>query len=101
MLSKQEIFQRLQQQRAALAGFGVKRIGLFGSYLRGNPGPESDIDFLVEFVEGKKSFDNFIGLVFFLEALLQRQVELVTREALSPFSGPRTLREVEYVPFSA
>lgn len=47
---------------------------------------------------GKKTFDNFIDLSETLEELLHRRVELVTRESLSPYIGPRILDEIEYVP---
>ena len=72
-------------------------MGLFGSFARGNQKPESDVDLLVEFDPDRKTFDNFMGLAFLLEDLLERRVELVTPEALSPHIGPRILKEVEYV----
>jgi len=46
---------------------------------------------------GQKTFDYFIELSFVLKDLLQRRVELVTPEALSPHIGPRIMEEVEYV----
>jgi len=48
------------------------------------------------FESGKKSFDNFMNLAFFLEDLLERKVDLITTESLSPYIGPKILREVEY-----
>lgn len=74
----------------------MKRLGLFGSFKRDTPTVDSDIDFLVEFEVGQKTFDNFIQLAFLLEDLLQRRVELVTQESLSPYIGPRILAEIEY-----
>ena len=58
---------------------------------------DSDVDVLVEFMPGKKSFDNFLELCFFLEDLLGRRVEALTLESLSPHIGPRILDEVQYV----
>ena len=81
-----------------IRSFGVRRLGLFGSFARQGQGPGSDVDLLVEFEPGAKSFDNFMSLSFLLEDALQRPVELVTRESLSPFIGPRILAEVEDVP---
>jgi predicted nucleotidyltransferase len=75
----------------------VERIGLFGSFQRDEPDPESDVDLLVEFVPGEKSFDNFMAVSFLLEEELGRPVELVTRKALSPHLGPHILQNVEYV----
>jgi hypothetical protein len=69
---------------------------VFGSFVRGQQRPESDIDLLVEFEPERKSFDVFMGLSFFLEDVLQRRVELVTIESLSPYIGPHILKEVEY-----
>ena len=73
----------------------MRRIGLFGSFVRGEQHLGSDIDFLVEFEPSKKTFDNFIKLSMFLEEALQHKVELVTPESLSPYLGPHILREVE------
>ncbi len=95
--TKQDLLKRLQHHRDDLRQLGVKRIGLFGSFQRDEPGAESDVDLLVEFAPGEKSFDNFMALSFLLEDQLERPVELVTREALSPHIGPHILQTVEYV----
>lgn len=99
MRGKEEILARLEQEEARIRSVGVRRLGLFGSFQRGEAGPDSDVDVLVEFDSGRKSFDAFISLAFLLESLLGRRVELVTLESLSPYIGPRILAEVEYVPF--
>ena len=99
--SKEFIFQRLKDEREKLAFFGVKNIGLFGSFVRGSQTSLSDIDILVEFMPEKHTFDNFMEVAFLLEELLGRKVELVTTEALSPHIGPHILREVERVPIAA
>ncbi len=75
----------------------MQRIGLFGSFQSGEPDEKSDVDLLVEFAPREKSFDNFMAVSFLLEDELERPVELVTREALSPHVGPHILRSVEYV----
>jgi predicted nucleotidyltransferase len=59
--------------------------------LRNEARPDSDIDFLVEFSPGQKSFDRFLALSDLLEARLGHHVELVTTESLSPFLGPHIL----------
>lgn len=76
---------------------GVKRLELFGSFSSGSPGPDSDVDLLLEFEPGAKSYDAFLRLAEFLEDLLQRRVELVTTDGLSPHLGPRILAEAEDV----
>ena len=98
---KQDVMSLLRLHADQIRGLGVKRLGLFGSFARGHADADSDVDLVVEFEEGQKTYDNFIGLSFLLEDLLDRPVELVTRESLSPYIGPHILAEVEYVAFAA
>jgi hypothetical protein len=93
--SKEEILVRLRGREAQLRKLGVMRIGLFGSFVRGQQAPDSDVDLLLEFQPGAKSFDRFMQISFLLEDILQRPVELVTTEALSPYLGPHILSETE------
>jgi predicted nucleotidyltransferase len=99
--TKQDILNVLEQNRTRLQSLGAKKIGLFGSFVRGEQRPDSDIDLLVEFEPGQKTFDNFIELSFFLEEVLQHRTELVTVESLSPYLGPYILRGVEYAGLAA
>lgn len=98
-LDKETIFTLLRENKEKLKSLHVKKIGLFGSFLRGANSNESDIDFLVKFEEGKKNFDNFIDLAFFLEKLLQRKVDLLTIEALSPYMKKEILKEAYFEKF--
>ena len=95
-LNKEEIFKLLKQHKEKLKNHYVIKIGLFGSVLRGDNTNESDIDFIVEFEEGKKNYDNFIELAFLLENILQRKVDLLTIEALNPYMKPRILKEAYF-----
>ncbi|NJL28878.1 MAG: nucleotidyltransferase family protein [Thermoanaerobaculia bacterium] len=99
--TKEDVFQRLAEHKAEIRALGVRRLGLFGSFVRGEQRSHSDVDLLVEFERGDKSFDRFMHLSFLLEDLLGRTVELVTTEALSPYIGPHVLEEVEYAPLAA
>jgi predicted nucleotidyltransferase len=99
-LTKERIINTICKSRAELFSLGVRSIGLFGSFVRGEAGAESDVDILVEFDAAKKTFDNFIDTCFLLEELLDRRVELVTGESISPYIRPYVLREVEYVPIT-
>jgi predicted nucleotidyltransferase len=72
--------------------FSVRRIGVFGSFARGEGKDTSDVDILVEFEN--PTFDNFMNLAFFLEDLFQRRVDLVTPNSLSPYIGPYVKQEV-------
>lgn len=93
---EQDIFNLLHQNQPRLRAFGVKRIGLFGSFVRGEQTAQSDVDLLVEFEPQQKTFDNFMELSFFLEKVLQSRIDLVTPESLSPYIGPHILKEVKY-----
>ena len=92
-LSRAYVESRLSGARSEILDLGVRRLALFGSVQRNAAGPESDIDFLVEFEAGQKSFDRFFALGELLERLLNHPVELVTPEGLSPFLGPHILAE--------
>ncbi len=96
-LDKKAITDFLRAHQSELRGLGVSRLGLFGSFVRDEATSESDVDILVEFEAGKKSFAAFIELAFWLEDALQRPVELVTPESLSPYLAPHILPTVEYV----
>jgi predicted nucleotidyltransferase len=85
--------ERLQSAAPQILALGVHRLALFGSVGRGEGRPDSDVDLLVEFEPGWKNIDRFLALAELLETLLERPVELVTTEALSPFSGPHILAE--------
>jgi predicted nucleotidyltransferase len=97
LLSKHQVLAQIQENHDQLRALGVRRLGLFGSFARNDPTAESDIDVLVEFEPGQKTFDNFMRLVFLLEDLLQRPVEVVTAESLSPYLRPYIMKEVELI----
>ncbi|MEN8376828.1 MAG: nucleotidyltransferase domain-containing protein [Gemmatimonadota bacterium] len=96
-----DIKRILNDHRQDLRALGVRRIGLFGSVLRGTAGADSDADVLVEFDPAQKTYDRFAALASLLERLLGRPVDLVTTEGLSPFIGPRNLEEAEFVAVGA
>ena len=99
--TKENVIALIEEHQSRIRAMGVKRLGLFGSFVRGEQNTESDVDVLVEFEQDKKTFDNFMQLSFFLEDLFQRQVELVTPESISHYLRPYITREVEYVPLAA
>lgn len=76
--------------------FGVKSLRIFGSTVRGENKPESDIDILVEF-NGPATFDEYMDLKIFLEDLLGKQIDLVTEKALKPRLRPYIEKEAIYV----
>jgi uncharacterized protein len=94
--TKKDLIDFLVKNSSIIKDFGVTRVGLFGSFVRDEQKETSDIDLLVEFDPEKKNFDNFMGLANFLEDSIERKVDLLTPESLSPYIGPRILKEVEY-----
>jgi uncharacterized protein len=99
--TKEDIFALLRQNGEQLRRFGVRRISLFGSFARGEPNDESDVDILVELEAGGKSFDNFLALAEFLEELFGRKVDLLTPESLNPRFGHYILSEAENATINA
>ena len=95
ILNKHLIKQTLLENRETLRKYGVKRIGLFGSYARETATPESDIDFLVELE--RLTFRDYMGLAVFLEDLFKKDVDLVTPTSIKPGYKPYIEKEVEYV----
>lgn len=95
---KSPIFSRLEQSVPDLrADFGVKRIGIFGSFARGEQKRTSDVDVLVEFAPGKATFDNFMKLAFYLEELFSRKVDLLTVKGIDRYIRSRVESEVIWI----
>lgn len=76
--------------------YGVKEIGIFGSYVRGEQKAISDVDILIE-LERPIGFVKFLKLEKRISDLLGVNVDLVTKKALKPYIGQRILQEVQYV----
>ena len=87
-LTKDEIFRQLRAHQDVLTKYNVRRIGLFGSYARGEQTPNSDIDFMVEFDLSKFGenfkglYGAFCGLSDFLENLFKKKVEILTPDSV-------------------
>lgn len=93
VLTLTDVESRLADVHADIRRLGVARLALFGSVQRGVAHTDSDVDVLVEFLPGEKTYTHFFALGELLEAQLGRRVELVTLEALSPFMRQRILAE--------
>ena len=96
MLTSDKILEIINENQQDVKKFGVKSIGLFGSYVKNKQKKESDIDFLVEFKKGKKTFDNYMDLKFYLEDLFDCNVDLVIKESLKVDLKPNILKSVKY-----
>lgn len=100
VFDKGQIVDLLKQNSLELEKFGVNRIGVFGSFVKGDQNAQSDIDLIVEFNEGQKNFRNFMGTANLAENLLGRKVDLLTPQSLSPYIAPHVEKEIEYVQIS-
>lgn len=94
MKSIREVEKILERLKPVLSDrFNVRGIGIFGSYVRGEQGENSDIDVLVEFSE-PVGFFLFLDLEEYLTEQLGIQVDLVSRKALKPRIGKHILEEL-------
>ena len=76
----------------------MSNIGLFGSYLRNEQSHESDIDLLIDFEPDKENFDNYMAVCDVFEDLFKNEkIEVVTKNGLSKYIGPKILKDVMYV----
>lgn len=101
LILKDAILQTLSEHEQQLADYGVKQIGLFGSYVRNEATDNSDIDLLVDIQRERKTLKNILALNDYLEDLFKTKVDLITLQSLSPYIGPRILQTVVYAAFSA
>ncbi len=98
MTTKDFIISTIRTHESELLQFGIKDIGLFGSYAREEQSAKSDIDILIDFEPDKESFDNYMAVYDYFERLFKNEkIEIVTKNGLSPYIGPRILKEVLYV----
>jgi predicted nucleotidyltransferase len=93
--NKEEILNQLQEHRDVIRAYGVRRLGLFGSFVRGEQKENSDLDFVVEFE--RKSFDAYMDLKQYLEDLFHCRVDLVISDAIKPRLRQLILEEAAHV----
>lgn len=94
---KQDRVEMIRRQKQELREkYKVKRIGIFGSYVRKEANKKSDLDILVEF-EKPIDFFEFLELEEHLSKSLKVKVDLVMKKVLKPAIGKRILKEVIYV----
>lgn len=90
----------IDAHKKELRAFGLTRVGIFGSTAAGTATPQSDIDVLLDFDPQKKTYRNFLGGTACLESILDRPVDPVTPQALSPHIRPSVEQTVTYVQIS-
>ncbi len=98
MTTKENILKTLESNKHKLLEFGIRDIGLFGSFIRNEQSSNSDIDLLIDFEPEKENFDNYMAVYDLFEELFKNEkVEVTTKNGLSPYIGPKILNEVQYV----
>jgi len=98
MTTKDYIITVLRSNKSRLFKLGIREIGLFGSYVREEQSEKSDIDILIDFAPEMENYDNYMAAYDLFETLFKNErVEIVTKNGLSPYIGPKILNEVMYV----
>ena len=98
MTTKNQVIMTIRAHKEELLKYGVQRVGLFGSYAKGNHSATSDIDILIDFEDDKENYDNLMAAYDLFENMFEnQQVDIVTKNGLSPYIGPKILQEVLYV----
>lgn len=98
-MDKKTVLYKLSSLKDTLVRqYGITKMGLFGSTVRGENTELSDIDILIDFREGEATYHNYLGVCDLLESIFDKaKVDIVTLKGLSPFIGKNILNEVEYV----
>ena len=97
-MKKSTVIRILSTLKAPLLAVGVCQLGLFGSTVRGENTPTSDIDILIDFASGQETYFNFINACNILQdAFGTTKLDVVTKKGLSPYIGKTILSEVQYV----
>ena len=86
-LDSKKILKEIEKRKKDIRKYGIKKIGLFGSYAKNKQKKKSDIDFLIEVDE--IDADKFFSLLFLLEKMFKKKIDLVDIKRLRP--------ELEYV----
>lgn len=99
-LSEKVILEILKKNNKTLKDNNVKKIGLFGSFARGEQKKNSDIDFLIEFDLSKFDenfkglYESFLDLSDYFESIFERKIEIITKESLSPYIKPYIEKDI-------
>ena|SRR5713101_8466973 len=91
----------IEAHAAELRALGTRRIGVFGSFSRGETTAESDVDVYLEFAKDRKTYDNFFAIYELLQGLFGRPIDLVTDGSLSERKARIILPTVRYATLNA
>lgn len=97
-MTKNFILDFLTQHKKELhEKYGVIKIGLFGSYARGEQREDSDIDIAVEIAKEKKNIHTFLNLKREMERIFEKKVDLGIESTLKPLAKKTIEKEIIYV----
>jgi len=92
-----QIESKLQKIKPELQNkFGIKKIGIFGSYVKGLQNDKSDIDIIVE-IERPIGFLKFMKIQLYLSRVLKKSVDLLTFDSIKPYMQNEILKDIKYV----
>ena len=80
--------------------FGAVRLGLFGSYVRGEQTDDSDVNIVVEFAPGKRKLRSFLETMDYLETSMGRKTDVLTWEGMANFVRKLVANKIEYISFT-
>jgi predicted nucleotidyltransferase len=96
-MNSQDVLEILRDSEAALRALGVRRAALFGSVARGDNGPESDIDIMVEIdPDAHLTVFDYVGVKDYITGLFANPVDVVSRENLKPYIRPTATADAIY-----
>ncbi len=96
-MNREDILTYIRQHKEEVSQFGVERIGLFESYVRGDNSIYSDVDILVKFRETSSLFYSYFNLKNYLRDNLQIEVDLCREEDIRKEFREKIIRSVIYV----
>jgi uncharacterized protein len=95
--NRQQVIEVIKTNSQAIKLYAIESIGIFGSFSRNEAKSHSDVDIIVTFREGSKTFRNFMGLKVFLQDLLRREVDMVSSDNIRDELKPYIMKEIIYV----
>jgi predicted nucleotidyltransferase len=93
VMKRADVIRLIREHLEDLHRFHVRAMSLFGSVARDEARPDSDVDVLVDF-DGDPTFEDYVGLSLFLEELLGRRVDVLTRDGIKPRVRPLIERDL-------
>lgn len=93
-MDKEKILEQIEKNKDKLKNKSVKKIGIFGSILKGKQTKKSDIDILINF--DNLSFDNYAEVMILLEKMFKRKIDMIIESSLRPEMA-YVKEEAEYV----